>query len=396
MADNNTRPRPSSGVKPWNDPRVRSALVQVVALLVVIWFGWSLFQNTLTNMENRGITTGFGFLGDRAGFGIVMSLIPYDETMTYARTFWVGLLNTLLVSGLGIVLATVIGFVVGIARLSSNWLVARLALAYIEIFRNIPLLLQIFFWYFAVLGNVPGPRQSLELSEMFFLNNRGLFFPRPVFESGFGLTLAAIVVAVVASIAVAVWSRRRQDRTGQRFPVLLSALALLIGLPAVAFLASGAPLSWDLPALRGFNFAGGIAIIPELAALLAALSIYTATFIAEIVRSGILAVSKGQTEAARALGLSPGKTLRLVVIPQAMRVIIPPLTSQYLNLTKNSSLATAIGYPDLVAVFMGTTLNQTGQAVEVVAMTMAVYLTISLVISLFMNLYNRAVALKER
>jgi general L-amino acid transport system permease protein len=386
------RPRTSL----WRDPRVRALVYQAVAITAVFWVGYTLFQNTLSNMETRGISTGFGFLDEAAGFGIVMSLIPYDETMSYGRTFVVGLLNTVLVSGLGIVLATVIGFVMGIARLSSNWLVAKLATAYVEIFRNIPLLLQIFFWYFAVLRNVPSPRQSLVLGDALFLNNRGLYMPRPLFDEGFGIVAIVFVLAVVAAIFIQRWAFRRRERTARTFPTIRVNLALIVGLPLLLFLALGSPLSWEYPELRGFNFGGGIAVIPELGALLVALSLYTGAFIAEIVRSGILSVSHGQTEAAHALGLRHGLTLRLVVIPQAMRVIVPPLTSQYLNLTKNSSLATAIGYPDLVAVFMGTTLNQTGQAVEVVAMTMAVYLTISLLISLFMNIYNRAVALKER
>jgi len=386
----------SSGTRPWRDPRVRAVAFQVVALAAVFWFGYTLFENTLTNMADRGISTGFGFWDEQAGFGIIMSLIPYKETMTYGRTFWVGLLNTVLVSGLGIVIATIIGFIIGVARLSSNWLVAKLAAAYIEIFRNIPLLLQIFFWYFAVLGNVPPPRQSLSAAGAFFLNNRGLYVPAPVTDEGFGYVVAALVVAIVATVVIYRWAKRRQNRTGQPFHTFWTGLGLIVGLPLITYFVAGEPLHWEVPELRGFNFAGGMVMIPEFASLLLALSIYTAAFIAEIVRSGILSVSHGQTEAAAALGLRPGLTLRLVVIPQAMRVIIPPLTSQYLNLTKNSSLATAIGYPDLVAVFMGTTLNQTGQAVEIVAITMAVYLTISLSISLLMNIYNRAVALKER
>lgn len=390
-----TSPPGRGGKRIWNDPRVRSVVFQLVALLAVFWLGWTLFQNTLDNMASRGISTGFGFLDQPAGFGIIMSLIPYDETMSYGRTFWVGLLNTLLVSGLGIVLATIVGFVVGVARLSRNWLVAKIALAYIEIFRNIPLLLQIFFWYFAVLRAVPSPRQSLSVGEFVFLNNRGLYLPWPEFLDGAGGLLVAIAVAIAAVVALARWAHRRQDRTGRRFPLFWTSAPILIGLPVLAFFALGMPIEWDLPALKGFNFGGGIAIMPELAALLVALTIYTAAFIAENVRSGILAVSQGQVEAAQALGLKHRLTLRKVVIPQAMRVIVPPLTSQYLNLIKNSSLATAIGYPDLVAVFMGTTLNQTGQAVEIVAMTMAVYLAISLVISLLMNLYNRFVALEE-
>ncbi|BES69208.1 amino acid ABC transporter permease [Marinobacter nanhaiticus D15-8W] len=382
--------------KPWNDPRVRALIFQAVAIAAVFWSGWALIDNTLANMESRGISTGFDFLNQSAGFGIIMSLIPYDATMSYGRTFWVGLLNTLLVSGMGIIAATVLGFIIGVARLSSNWLIAKIALVYVEVIRNIPLLLQIFFWYFAVLRNLPSPRQSVDVGGLLFLNNRGLYLPDPVAEPGFGWVAAAIVIAIAAVVIIRILAKRRQMATGKIFPTVKVSVAVLIGLPLLAYLAAGGPISWDIPELKGFNFGGGITMIPELAALWFALSIYTASFIAEIVRSGIMAVSKGQTEAAQALGLKSGMTLRLVVIPQAMRVIIPPLTSQYLNLVKNSSLATAIGYPDLVSVFMGTTLNQTGQAVEVVAMTMGVYLTISLLISLFMNIYNRAVALKER
>ncbi len=385
-----------SGPKPWYDPRVRSVFFQVIAIALVFWGGWTLVDNTLSNMESRGISTGFGFLNETAGFGIIMSLVPYDATMTYGQTFLVGLMNTLLVSAMGVVTATILGFIIGVARLSSNWLVARLALVYIEVIRNIPLLLQIFFWYFAVLGSLPSPRQSVEVGGRFFLNNRGLYLPEPITQEGFGLVWGSIIVAIVAVTGLRKWARKRQLATGEIFPTFRVGVAILVILPVLAYMAAGAPLTWEIPALKGFNFGGGITIIPELAALWIALSLYTASFIAEIVRSGILSVSKGQTEAAKALGIPSGLTLRLVVIPQAMRVIIPPLTSQYLNLTKNSSLATAIGYPDLVAVFMGTTLNQTGQAVEVVAITMAVYLTISLSISLFMNIYNRAVAIKER
>ena len=385
-------PRPA----PWNDPQVRAVVFQVLVILGVVLFGAFIISNTLQNLENRGISTGFGFLDNEAGFGILMSLIPYSETNTFLRTFAVGILNTLLVSLLGIFVATVIGFIMGVARLSKNWLINRLAAVYIETFRNIPLLLQIFFWYFAVLQALPGPRQSLAMGESFFLNVRGLYLPRPVFGEGFGIVVIVLVLALIATIVLKQWAKQRQDSTGQRFPVLWSSLGMIIGLPAITFLLLGSPLSWDYPALTGFNFTGGIAVIPEFAALLAALSIYTGAFIAETVRAGILSVSHGQTEAALALGLKPRTTLRLIIIPQAMRVIIPPLTSQYLNLTKNSSLATAIGYPDLVAVFAGTTLNQTGQAVEVIAMTMAVYLTISLLISAFMNYYNKRKALVER
>ncbi|MEX0603293.1 MAG: amino acid ABC transporter permease [Marinobacter sp.] len=382
--------------KPWNDPRIRTIVFQTVALAAVFWFGWTLFQNTLSNMESRGISTGFGFLDQTSGFGIIMSLIPYDSTMTYGRTFWVGLLNTLLVSAMGVVAATIIGFIVGVARLSSNWLIAKLALVYVETIRNIPLLLQIFFWYFAVLQHLPSPRQSIDVADMLFLSNRGLYFPTAVTEPGFGWVMAALIAGIVATVVIHRWAKKRQLKTGQLFPAFRVGLGLIVALPVLVFALTGGPLVWEMPSLTGFNFTGGASILPELAALWIALSLYTASFIAEIVRSGILAVSHGQTEAASALGLRSNLTLRLVVIPQAMRVIIPPLTSQYLNLVKNSSLATAIGYPDLVSVFMGTTLNQTGQAVEVVAITMAVYLTISLIISVLMNIYNRAVALQER
>lgn len=390
------RPTRPGNPRPWNDPRVRSAVFQIIAMATVAWVGYSLFQNTISNMESRGIQTGFGFLDESAGFGIIMSLIEYNESMTYGRTFLVGLTNTLLVSGLGIVFATIVGFIVGIARLSTNWLVAKIALAYIEIFRNVPLLLQIFFWYFAVLGALPGPREAPDIGGVAFLSNRGIMIPRPLFETGAGWMGMALVAAITASIVIVTWSRRRQAATGQIFPAFPVSLGLIIGLPTLAYFGAGQPVGWEIPEMGAFSFSGGITAIPELGALLIALTIYTATFIAEIVRSGIVSVSSGQTEAALALGLPPRRVLRLVVIPQALRVIIPPLTSQYLNLTKNSSLAVAIGYPDLVNVFMGTSLNQTGQAVEIVAMTMAVYLSISLGISLLMNIYNRAVALKER
>jgi general L-amino acid transport system permease protein len=353
-------------------------------------------HNTLANLASRGISTGFDFLATEAGFGISQALIDYSETSTFGRTFVVGLLNTLLVSLLGIVVATLLGFVIGIARLSRNWLVSRLAGAYVEVFRNIPLLLQIFFWYFAVLRALPRPRESLALGEAVFLNLRGLYLPRPLFEPGFGWVVAALAAGALGAVLVARWARQRRLRTGRGFPTAWVVLGLTVLPVLLTFALTGAPLGWQLPVLGGFNFRGGITVIPELSALLLALSIYTAAFIAEIVRAGILAVPKGQSEAAAALGLKPGQALRLVVIPQALRVIIPPLTSQYLNLLKNSSLATAIGYPDLVNVFAGTTLNQTGHAVEVIAMTMAVYLTISLTISLFMNWYNARTALTGR
>jgi general L-amino acid transport system permease protein len=386
------------GPKPpfWRDRAKRALFFQALLVTAVALFLLYIIGNTQDNLAARGITTGFGFLERTAGFGIGQSLIEYSSQSTYGRTFVVGLLNTLLVSALGIVAATIVGFIVGIARLSPNWLIARLASGYIEIFRNIPLLLQIFFWYFAVLRAMPSPRDSLSLGEVVFLNVRGLFLPEPLFESGFGLIPLAFGIAVVASIGLVIWNRRRHEATGQRLPAGWISLGLIVGLPLLVLVVTGVPVTWDVPELRGFNFRGGITIIPEFLALWLALSIYTASFIAEIVRSGIQAISHGQTEAAQALSLPQNLVLRLVVVPQAMRVIIPPLTSQYLNLIKNSSLATAIGYPDLVSVFAGTTLNQTGQAIEVISMTMAVYLTISLLVSMFMNWFNARVALVER
>ncbi|MCW8905053.1 amino acid ABC transporter permease [Sedimenticola sp.] len=396
MADEQRRvPEPAKPAL-WRRPAVRSLVFQILLVAGIGFFGYTIFQNTLHNMEQRGISTGFGFLENEAGFGILMTLIPFDETYTYGRTFLVGLLNTLLVASLGIFFATIIGFIMGVARLSRNWIISRMATIYIEVFRNIPLLLQIMFWYFAVLRPLPGPRQSLIFNDTLFLSNRGLYMPSPVYEQGFWLVVVALAVAIVASIMIIRWAHKRQEATGEQFHSVYASIGLIVGLPLLAFFMMGMPLSWDFPVLQRFNMAGGMVVIPELAALLVALSIYTGAFIAEAVRSGILAVSHGQTEAARALGLRPGPTLRLVIIPQALRVIIPQLTSQYLNLTKNSSLATAIGYPDLVAVFAGTTLNQTGQAVEVIAMTMAVYLAISLTISLFMNWYNKRIQLVER
>lgn len=381
---------------PWNDPVVRSIVFQILAIVCIGAFFWYILDNTLTNMAKRGITTGFKFLGNEAGFGILMSLIEYDESYSYGRTFIVGLLNTVLVSFLGIIFATIIGFIMGIARLSNNWLIAKIATVYIEVLRNIPLLLQILFWYTAVLQTLPTLRQSIKVGDSLFLNNRGFYMPRPIFGDGFEFVTATIVIAIVGVFYFRRWAHKRQDETGRQYPVFSISVAVIVSLPLIVFFAAGSPIEFELPKLARFRFEGGGRIIPELMALLWALTMYTSAFIAETVRAGIQSVSHGQTEAARALGLRNGPTLKLIIIPQAMRVIIPPLTSQYLNLTKNSSLATAIGYPDLVSVFMGTTLNQTGQAVEVVAMTMAVYLTISLSISFVMNWYNRKVALVER
>ncbi|MBX9590284.1 MAG: amino acid ABC transporter permease [Hyphomonadaceae bacterium] len=377
-------------------PEVRQAIYQVLLLAAAAYVAYWVVNNVADNLRRQNVASGFDFLGRTAGFDVSQSLIAYSNASTYGRAFWVGLLNTLLVAALGIVAATVLGFIVGIARLSSNWLVARLATAYVEIVRNLPLLLQLFFWYFAVLKNLPAPRQSHVLPGGAFLNVRGLYLPAPVPQPGFAAVAIAVGLSLLLMAGLWAWSWRRQHLTGQRFPVLGPALLILVALPLAVFFAAGSPLSLSYPELRGFNFQGGIAVQPELMALLLGLSIYTASFIAEIVRAGILGVPKGQTEAAQALGLSNAQTLRLVVIPQALRIIIPPLTSQYLNLTKNSSLAVAIGYPDFVSVFTGTVLNQTGQAVEVILMTMGVFLALSLATSVFMNWFNRRMALVER
>jgi general L-amino acid transport system permease protein len=375
-------------------PRFRAIASQVaLAVVLIVFFAW-IINNAIINLRSAHIASGFGFLSSRAGFEISQTLISYSAESTYARAFLVGLLNTILVAVIGIVVASVIGFVVGVARLSRNWLVAKLATVYVETLRNVPPLLQLLFWYKAVLAVLPGPRQAYALPFGANLSNRGLLLPRPIVEPGFLVTAAALIVAVGASIMIARWARTRQMATGQQFPTTWVSLALIVLLPLAVFFATGSPLAFEVPALQGFNFVGGLFVKPEFLAIVLALSLYTATFIAEIVRGGILAVSHGQTEAASALGLPRGRTLRLIIIPQALRVIIPPLTNQYLNLTKNSSLAVAIGYPDLVGVFAGTVLNQTGQAVEVLLITMLVYLCLSLATSLFMNWFNRRIALR--
>jgi general L-amino acid transport system permease protein len=387
-----TRPhRPA----PWNDPRIRGIFYQILFVAVIAALGAFLIHNTLVNLRRQNIASGFGFLDREAAFGIGESLIAYSPADTYARAFLVGLVNTLYVSALGIVLATILGTVVGIARLSSNWLIRKLAQVYVETFRNIPLLLQLFFWWALLRESAPAPRQAWAPLPGVFISNRGIGFPVPIADPVHSGMLLALVIGIVVAYALRRWSKRRQALTGAQFPTGLVGSALVFGLPLIVFLGGGAPLGLEWPELKGFNFVGGSVVSPEFVALLIGLTVYTGSFIAEIVRAGILAVSWGQSEAASALGLKPGQRMRLIVLPQALRVIIPPMTSEYLSLAKNSSLAVAIGYPDLVSI-ANTTINQTGQAVEGIAMIMAVYLAISLIISLFMNLYNRAVALVER
>ena len=378
-----------------NDPNVRAIFFQILVLGGVVLLGWYLVSNVLENLARQNIATGFSFLDREASFAIGEAMIPYSPASSYSQALLVGFLNTIKVAVLGIILATVLGTVIGIARLSSNFLVAKLASIYVEVIRNVPVLLQLFFWYAVISESLPQPRQALNPIPGVFLSNRGMKFPSLADDPIWTWVGLALVAAMVGVWLLARWARKRQEATGQQFPVVFASIGLLLALPLLTWVVGGAPTALDVPVLQGFNFRGGITISPEFAALLMGLVIYTAGFIAEIVRSGIRAVNWGQTEAASALGLHRGEVLRLVVLPQALRIIVPPTTSQYLNLTKNSSLAVAIGYPDLVSV-ANTTLNQTGQAIEAVSIMMAVYLTISLGISLFMNWYNTRIALVER
>jgi general L-amino acid transport system permease protein len=377
--------------------RLRTIALQAGLIVVAVGVAYAAAINAAQNLRQAHIASGFGFWNNTAGFDISQTLIPYSSsTSTFGQAFWVGLLNTLLVAGLGIVFATVLGFAIGIARLSRNWLVAQLAGCYVESIRNVPLLLQILFWYNAVLKALPEVRGSVALPGGALLNNRGLFLPRPEFAASFRYVVIALLAGIAAAVVLWIRARRRQDATGKQTPILLPSFGLIFGLPLVFTLLSDFPIRFSYPEPGRFNIIGGVEILPEFAALLFALTTYTGAFIAEVVRAGVLAVPHGQTEAAQALGLPPGRILRFVIVPQAMRVIVPPLTSQYLNLTKNSSLAVAIGYPDLVQVFTGSVLNITGQAVEVVAITMAVYLSISLATSLLMNLYGYRVGVVEQ
>jgi general L-amino acid transport system permease protein len=384
-------------VSPFYDPKVRSFVFQALLCLFLVWLVYSGISNVRENLARAKIAAGFGFWDNNAGFPISQSLIFYSEaSSSYGRAFWVGLLNTLLVASIGIIFATILGFIVGIARLSKNFLVSKLAYWYVEVIRNLPLLLQLLFWYNAVVKALPEVRDSIKFPGSVYLNNRGLIFPNPVPGDYFWLTGAIFWLGILGAAFFYMYAKKKQEKTGVQSPIALVTLGLIFGLPLLVFLISGMPMSFEYPAASRFNISGGISVLPEFLALLFGLVIYTAAFIAEAVRAGILAVSKGQTEASYALGIKPKNTLNLVVIPQAMRVIIPPLTSHYLNLTKNSSLAVFVGYPDLVNIFTGTVLNQTGQAIEVVAITMLVYLTISLSTSLVMNWYNARKALVER
>ncbi|MCM2432328.1 amino acid ABC transporter permease [Agrobacterium rosae] len=398
MAGNALQSQPSSAKSATSiiyDPKARSIFYQVVTVLLLVLFVWMIASNTVHNLQRANISSGFGFLNGRAGFDIGQSLIAYSNDSTFGRALVVGILNTLQVAFLGIITASIVGFIVGIARLSNNWLVSKLAQAYVEIFRNIPPLLVIFFWYKGVITILPQARDSLQLPLGTVLNNRGFFYPKQVWGEGSWLIPVAFLVGIVITYFVYRWAKARQMKTGQPFRTGIVGTAIIIGLPVLAFFAMGAPLTFDYPVAGRFNLSGGSVIAPEFLSLYLSLSFYTASFIAEIVRGGIKAVAKGQTEAASALGMRGNNITRLIVVPQAMRIIIPPLTSQYLNLTKNSSLAVAVGFSDLVAVG-GTILNQTGQAVEVVAIWLVVYLSLSLTTALVMNWFNAKMALVER
>jgi general L-amino acid transport system permease protein len=362
--------------------------LQILFVAALVWLCYEIVANARANLQAQRITAGFGFMANTAGFDVSQSLIPYSGSDSYTRVFLVGLLNTLLVSIIGIFFATIIGFLVALGRLSPNWLLSRISGGYVELIRNLPPLFQILFWYLAVLAALPNPRQSISLFGSFFLSNRGFVIPKPIGNPGFEPFVAAIVVAIAGSLLLRRYARKQLFDHGRMIRIWPYVVGMLIGLPLLTSLVFGAPVTFQIPELKGFNFSGGSRIIPEFVALTLALSTYTAAFIAEIVRAGIQSVHTGQMEAGSSLGLQRGSTLRLIVVPQAMRVILPPLTNQYLNLTKNSSLAVAIGYPDLVSVFAGTTLSQTGQAIEIIAMTMGVYLLISLVTSAIMSFYG--------
>jgi general L-amino acid transport system permease protein len=377
------------------NPEVRGYVYQALTVLIIVVVIYTAVTNAAENLARANMTAGFDFLGSRAGFDIAQSLIAYSSDSTYLRALLVGLVNTLVVAFFGIITASIIGLLVGVGRLSQNWLIARLCTVYVEVFRNIPPLLVIFFWYKLVLDILPGVKQSFELPLSVYLNNRGVFMPAPIFGEGSSLILVALVLGIVLAFGFSRWATAKQMATGKQYPTIGVGIALIVGLPVLVFLALGAPLSFDSPVLGKFNLNGGMVVGPEFLSLYLALSFYTASFIAEIVRAGIRGVAKGQSEAAHALGIRPGLTTRLVVLPQALRIIIPPLTSQYLNLTKNSSLAIAVGYADLVAVG-GTILNQSGHSIEIIAIWMLMYVSISLITSLFMNWFNAKMALVER
>lgn len=390
-----TRPSGAGATAFYNNPKYRGWIYQSILFVFIIGFFYSIISNTLDNMSAQGIKSGFSFLNTSAGFDVLMSLIPFETTDSYLQIFIIGILNTILVSVIGIIFSTLLGFIFGIAYFSRNWLIKQIAIVYVEIFRNIPVILQVIFWY-TVFNALPIARESLNLGDAIFLNVTGLYFPMLVGDSGSGAVYGAIIVAIIAVFLVKRWAKKRQDLTGEQFPVLWTSLGILFGLPLLMLLVTGVPFHFDYPALRGFNFQGGISVIPELISLAIALSVYTGAFIAEAVRAGIQSVPQGQTEAARSIGLKESKIMSLIVVPQSMRVITPMLNSEYQSLVKNTTIATAIGYPELFTVFAGSALNQVGQAIEIMFMTLAIYFVINMVISLVMNHFNKRTELSTR
>lgn len=386
---------PSPKTNFWRDRGVRGVIYQVVVVALVVFSGWYLWSNAVHNLQSQGISTGYGYLDRESGFEIAESLIAYSAASDYGTALWVGILNTVHVAALGIVFATVLGVAVGIGTLSKNWLVRKVAYVFIEVPRNIPVLLQLFLWFTILIQILPNPRNALDLGAGFYLLNRGFYFPVPIDAPGWDAALVGLGLGLVGAYILGRWARARQDKTGRQFPAFKVGLAMIVGLPILLWAAFGAPLDFSIPELRGFNFQGGARVSPPFMAVLFGLTVYTSTYIAEVVRAGILAVPHGQTEAAESVGLKPNVTMRKVILPQALRVIVPPTTNQYLNLTKNSSLAVAVGYPDLVSV-TNTTLNQTGQAVEAISVMMLIYLGLSILTSLFMNWYNKRIQLVER
>ena len=381
-----------------NDERCRSVFYQVIVFGLFIWAVFSLIENTQINMATRKMAVGFDFLKNSAGFAVAWTPLDYQPSDSYFMVYWVGIINTLILAGISIVLATFLGFVVGILRLSRNWLVAQIASWYVEVLRNTPLLLQIIFWYLGAFANLPRPKQSIEIFgfESLVLNNRGLYIPKPQPEDLFWFTVLAFVIGLIVAVVINKRATKKQQETGKYISTIVPTLVVIFVLPILVFLLTGMPLDWDLPLLKGFNYRGGGFVLPAMLAVMVALVVYHSAYAAEMVRAGILSVSKGQTEAASSLGLKQSFVMRLVIIPQAMRAIVPPMISLWMNVVKNSSLAIAIGFPDLVSVFMQTSLNQSGHAVEIVAMVMAFYMTVSLTISACLNVYNKKIQLTER
>lgn len=394
------RIRPKEKFNFFQDQRVRSAFYQILTAGIVGWLIYYLVSNTTQNLQSRGMSTGFGFMDVSAGFDIEFKLMEYAPGVgTYYDVFIIGALNTLLISFFAIILSTILGFFIGVLRLSNNWLVAKVSLTFVEIFRNIPLLIQVVFWYIGVFSLLPAVKKTVDISfgtERILINNRGLYLAWPVPGETFWMTIVAFLVAIVAALVYRRIAHKKQDQSGEQTRILLPSLAVIIILPLIVYFLTGMPLEWDVPVLEGFNFVGGATVAPAFLALLVSLSIYHAAQIAEAVRAGILSVNVGQSDAAKAIGLKSGKVMSLVIIPQAMPSIVPPLISNWMNTVKNSSLAIALGYPDIVSLFMQTSLNQVGHAVEIVGLTMAFYMLVSLIISVLLNIYNKRVQLVER